>query len=227
MDPEFAARQRRHQWTFASLTRPNNFSYGNEYADLLTGNISNQYTETNKNRINDIHYTTWEFFGQDSWKATRKLTLEFGLRFSHFSPWIDGEGFGYSIFDLSQFSPDCASSPTFCGFEWHGKNSSVPVGGFPASHFLLPTAIGAAYDVSGPAKQFSVEDGDVSTIIRAIHEWAGCIGRCTTAIISSSNWVGALRLPNQSLPDLRCLWHIFPVLTFRRRLLRRRQSIEG
>jgi len=26
-----------------------------------------------------------------------------GLRFSHFTPWIDGEGFGYSIFDQSQF----------------------------------------------------------------------------------------------------------------------------
>ena len=55
--------------------------YGNEYADLLTGNLSN-YNETNKNRINDITYNTWEFFGQDSWKATRKLTLEFGMRFT-------------------------------------------------------------------------------------------------------------------------------------------------
>ena len=70
----------------------NTFSYGNEYADLLTGNLSN-YTETNKNRINDIHYNTYEFFGQDSWKATRKLTLELGMRFSHFSPWLDGLGF--------------------------------------------------------------------------------------------------------------------------------------
>ena len=57
------------------VSATSNFSYGNEYADLLTGNLSN-YTETNKNRINDIHYTTWEFFGQDSWKATRKLTVD-------------------------------------------------------------------------------------------------------------------------------------------------------
>ena len=75
----------------------NSFSYGNEYADLLTGNLTN-YSETNFNRINDIHYTTWEFFGQDSWKATRKLTLEFGMRFSHFTPWIDRPGLW--VFDL-------------------------------------------------------------------------------------------------------------------------------
>ena len=85
----------------------NPFSYGNEYADLLTGNL-NSYNETNFNRLNNISYNTIEFFGQDSWKATRKLTLEFGLRFTHFTPWIDREGFGYSIFDQSQYNPSCA-----------------------------------------------------------------------------------------------------------------------
>src|SRR5215472_9250519 len=95
----------------------NTFSYGNEYADLLTGNL-NSYNETNKNRINDIAYTTWEFFGQDSFKVTRKLTLEYGLRFSHFTPWIDRLNFGYSIFDPAQFQAGqagCAAGPTFCG----------------------------------------------------------------------------------------------------------------
>ena len=84
-----------------TVSTGNAFTYGNEYADLLTGNLS-AYNEANKNRINDIHYNTWEFFVQDSWKATRKLTLELGMRFSHFTPWLDGLGFGYSIFDQSQ-----------------------------------------------------------------------------------------------------------------------------
>ena len=126
----------------------NTYSYGNEYADLLTGNLS-QYQETNKNRINDIHYGTYEFFVQDSWKATRKLTVELGIRFSHFQPWEDALGFGYSIFDQSKFSPSCASSPTFCGFEWHAKDSAVPVGGFPTRTLFYQPRFGAAYDVSG------------------------------------------------------------------------------
>ena len=37
---------------------------------------------------------------------TKKLTLEFGMRFSHFTPWIDRLGFGYSIFDQSQYDPE-------------------------------------------------------------------------------------------------------------------------
>ena len=58
----------------ALVSRSNPFTYGNEYADLLTGNL-NSYSETNFNRINDINYKAVEFFGQDSWKVTRKLTL--------------------------------------------------------------------------------------------------------------------------------------------------------
>jgi hypothetical protein len=126
----------------------NSFSFGNEYADLLTGNL-NSYNEANFNRLNDISYNTWEFFGQDSWKATRKLTLEFGMRFTHFTPWIDDENFGYSIFNVSQYQPSCAASPTFCGFEWNAKDKSVPLGGFPTRALLYQPRLGAAYDVFG------------------------------------------------------------------------------
>ena len=126
----------------------NPFSYGDEYADLLTGNL-NSYNEANFNRLNNISYNTIEGFAQDSWKATRKLTLEFGLRFTHFSPWIDREGFGYSIFDQSQYNPNCAATPTFCGFAWNAKDSSVPLGGFPTRTFFYQPRIGAAYDVFG------------------------------------------------------------------------------
>jgi hypothetical protein len=131
-----------------TVSTGNTFSYGNEYADLLTGNMS-EYQETNKNRINDIHYGTTEFFVQDSWKVNKKLTLELGIRFTHFQPWLDALGFGYSIFNTAQFAPGCASSPTYCGFEWHAKDSAVPVGGFPTRTLFYQPRFGAAYDVSG------------------------------------------------------------------------------
>ncbi|MGH9666636.1 MAG: carboxypeptidase-like regulatory domain-containing protein, partial [Bryobacteraceae bacterium] len=53
------------------------YTYGNAYADMLTGNMSS-YTEANFNRINDISYNTVEGFLQDSWKLTPRLTLELG-----------------------------------------------------------------------------------------------------------------------------------------------------
>ena len=173
----------------------NTFSYGNEYADLLTGNL-NSYNETNKNRINDIAYTTWEFFGQDSFKVTRKLTLEYGLRFSHFTPWIDRLGFGYSIFDVTQYQSSCAGSPTFCGFEWHAKNSSVPVGGFPTRALFYQPRLGAAYDVHGGGKtvlrggwgRFYYHSGQFTSGLDAS---AGV----ATANLSPSTWVGSTGCP--------------------------------
>jgi hypothetical protein len=171
----------------------NSFSYGNEYADLLTGNI-NSYNEASKNRINDIAYTTWEFFVQDSWKATKKLTVELGVRFSHFTPWEDRLGFGYSIFDVSQFSPACAS--TFCGFEWHAKDPAVPVGGFPTRALFYQPRVGAAYDVWGTGRtvlrggwgQFVYHSGQFTSGLDAS---AGV----TQANLSPSTWVGGAGCP--------------------------------
>jgi hypothetical protein len=176
----------------------NTYSWGNEYADLLTGNLSN-YTETNKNRINDIHYNTYEFFGQDSWKATRKLTLELGMRFTHFTPWIDALGFGYSIFDQSQFQSSCAGAPTFCGFEWHARNASVPVGGFPTRTLFYQPRVGAAYDVHGSGKtvlrggwgRFYYHSGQFTNGLDAS---AGV----ATAGLSPTNWVGGPGCPTNT-----------------------------
>jgi len=129
----------------------NTNTYGNAYADMLTGNMS-QYQETNFNRINDISYNTFEGFVQDSWKVTKKLTLELGVRMTHFSPWVDDENFGYSIFDPSLYSPSCAAPPpngSFCGFQWHAINSKVPLGGFPTRFTFWQPRFGAAYDLFG------------------------------------------------------------------------------
>jgi hypothetical protein len=124
---------------------------GDSYADGVLG-ILNSYNETSFNRINDIAYNTYEGFIQDDWKATRRLTINYGLRFSHFQPWYDRLGFGYSIYNQSAFSPSCAAPPTYCGFEWHKQNPSVPLGGFPTRALFWQPRIGAAYDLFGTGK---------------------------------------------------------------------------
>jgi len=123
-------------------------TYGNAYADMITGNMS-QYQETNFNRINDISYNTVEGFIEDSWKVRKKLTVELGLRLTHFSPWVDDENFGYSIFNQANYNSGCANAPTFCGFEWHAKDNSVPLGGFPTRTAFYQPRFGMAYDVFG------------------------------------------------------------------------------
>ncbi len=128
----------------------NSTSFGNAIADLVTGNLSGGYTESSFNRVNDISFSTWEGFLQDSWKVNKKLTLNYGLRLTDFTPWTDRTGAGYAIFNAANFSPSCASS--FCGFTWHKINSSVPASGFPQSPVFWQPRFGLAYDVFGSGK---------------------------------------------------------------------------
>jgi hypothetical protein len=128
----------------------NSNTLGNVFADFLTGNL-NSYGETNFNRINDISYDTFEGFAQDSWKVSKRLTLELGLRITHFTPWKDDLGFGFSIFDYSTYKSTC--TPTqYCGFLWHSRDSSVPLGGFPTPAPFWQPRVGMAYDLIGNGK---------------------------------------------------------------------------
>jgi len=142
------------QWQFVA---GNNslYSTGDSYADEALG-IASHYDEATKNRINDIAYNTYEFFLQDDWKATKRLTINAGLRFSHIQPWYDRLGFGFAIFNQSAYTSGggaaCTGAPTFCGYQWHSQTSSVPLGGFPTRSLFYQPRLGAAYDLFGNGK---------------------------------------------------------------------------
>ena len=131
------------------------FTYGDAYADELSGNLSS-YTEANYNVAAKEWGWMWEFFGQDSWHATPKLTIDAGVRFSHFSQWKDGLNNGYAVFVPSQYSAAnngaCAVGPTFCGFNWHRRDPSIPNSGFPTRPLFYQPRLGFAYDVYGNGK---------------------------------------------------------------------------
>jgi hypothetical protein len=133
------------------------YTTGDSYADEVLG-IASHYDEATKNRINDIAYNTYEFFAQDDWKLSKRLTVNVGMRFSHIQPWYDRENFGFAIFDVNayqtahQADPTCTGAPNFCGYQWHAKNSSVPLGGFPSRSLYYQPRVGAAYDLLGDHK---------------------------------------------------------------------------
>lgn len=122
-------------------------SLGNDYADMLIGNL-NSFQQYSFNRVNDISYNTYEGFVQDSWKVNKRLTLELGVRITHFTPWIDRLGFGFSIFDYSKYNASC--TPTqYCGFLWNSRDPNVPLGGFPTRAAFWQPRFGMAYDLFG------------------------------------------------------------------------------
>ena len=62
---------------------------------MLIGQTT-QYSETNYDVVPAFRYMATEFYGQDSWKVSHRLTLEYGMRVSHLGPWTDTTGYGFA-----------------------------------------------------------------------------------------------------------------------------------
>jgi hypothetical protein len=131
----------------AQFNNSASISTGSPYGDMLTGR-ANSYEESSFARLNNIGYNTFEFFFQDAWRATRRLTLDLGLRASHLQPWQDREGFGYAVFDYSKFNPN-APPTDYTGFLWQARDSSIPNAGFPTRSLYWAPRFGLAYDITG------------------------------------------------------------------------------
>ena len=66
--------------------------------NALLGNF-NDYSELGGKPITPWVATTIDLFAQDSWKVTRKITLEYGVRYSYWPPWHSRWG------SLAEFLP--------------------------------------------------------------------------------------------------------------------------
>jgi hypothetical protein len=124
---------------------------GNAYADLLAGRIA-AYSETNKDVLLVMKYQTVDFFAQDSWKISRRLTLDYGMRFSHLGPWNDQRGSGLAIFDQSKYSNNPADVNKLTGVLWNAIDKSVPLGGMGTRSMFYNPRGGFAWDVLGSGK---------------------------------------------------------------------------
>ncbi len=66
------------------VNNPNDANYA--YANALLGNFAS-YTESTSRPWTQARSTVVEWFAQDNWRATRKLTLDYGARFGWAQPW--------------------------------------------------------------------------------------------------------------------------------------------
>jgi len=74
-------------------------SQGNAFADFLLGylNSSNYATLVNSTLL---YSRDWEWYVQDTWQATPRLTLNYGIRYMYQAPWQERDR-NYSPLDLS------------------------------------------------------------------------------------------------------------------------------
>ncbi|HYT67040.1 MAG TPA: carboxypeptidase-like regulatory domain-containing protein [Vicinamibacterales bacterium] len=94
----------------------NPFDTRHPYANALIGSFRS-YTESSARPGGDGTANVLEWFAQDTWRATRKLTLDYGARFGWYTNWVQKDG-AAAAFSLERYDPKKAPQlyqPTLVG----------------------------------------------------------------------------------------------------------------
>jgi hypothetical protein len=98
--------------------RANPNDTNSSYSNALVGSMF-AWGSDNKRQINHSRYTTYEAFVQDTWKVSRRLTLDYGLRIQSIGPVTD-KGADLGFFDTAAYDqnkvgqllfPTCTTTP--------------------------------------------------------------------------------------------------------------------
>jgi len=112
-------------------------SQGNAFADFLLGDANSSTTGTAG--VFEAVYSDWdtEFFAQDTWQASSKLTINYGVRYSYQTPWAwQGDYSTYWDPKTNRLAlPQDSMTPTFPGF---GASQAM----FNAYNFTTTKALG-------------------------------------------------------------------------------------
>jgi hypothetical protein len=77
---------------------------GNTFANMLLGNYTS-VSQTNGRFYGSFKFFGFEWFAQDSWKVSRKLTLEYGIRWAYLGPTYTYGRFLQNYFDPARYDP--------------------------------------------------------------------------------------------------------------------------
>jgi hypothetical protein len=134
-------------------------SSGDEYADLLIEH-STEFEQASNDVRGNLRSSVFEWYGQDNWKVNKRLTLEYGVRWTFQGPWYEARGLG-STFDPTAYTK-ANSSSVFDGVRTAScKNpgqSAVPLCGTipktitPYGHPVTEPRIGFSWDALGNGK---------------------------------------------------------------------------
>ena len=109
------------EFNFSALDAANSLNAGSPYANALLGTFA-QYQQASVQLRNDFVYNNVEGFIQDTWKIHPRLTLDYGLRLSHYQPLYDKDDqlsfFNPQLFNRAQapriYFPVCLNNAAPC-----------------------------------------------------------------------------------------------------------------
>ena len=133
---------------------------GDGFANALLGNYDT-YNENSGHFVYDVYYWNREFYVQDDWRAGKRLTLNYGIRFYNMSP-QDDLLHEFSYFNPTLYKP--GASPLI--YAPYCKNGANPCSGAnrvavdPSTGITYPTSyIGLFVPNSGNPANGMVVDG--------------------------------------------------------------------
>ena len=127
--------------------RANSLDAGYPYANALLGSIF-AYGDDNKKQINHARYTQIEWFAQDTWKASRRLTFDYGLRFYRVGD-LYSQGATLGLFSQSAYNPAKAGQLIYPALINGQKEAINPVTGTVFPYVRQGTFDTASYPADG------------------------------------------------------------------------------
>lgn len=141
---------------------PANTTCGDPLASALLGAFDG-FDQSTARPLGKFRYNQLEFYVQDTWKASSRLTLDFGMRFAWIPPQFDANN-QIALFDPSSYNPANAVTidsngniiPEDGGDPLNGmrytKNGEIPTGGWNSRGIMPEPRFGFAYDLFGTHK---------------------------------------------------------------------------
>jgi len=204
-----------YQSTFSTYQDGNLTINAGQNPDIITGNtlgsphnptanftmgILSGYSENNASPIADTAYQATAFFANDTWKATRRLTLELGARVEHIGHWYDRDGIGMAVFYPLRVLSDYNSGKYAPGYYWHAIDAGVPLSGQPNRFAYFDPRFGLSYDVFGKGDTIVRGGWGVYRFVTQVNDVSGAL--VTAQNVQTYNLPGAKTVMLSQLSQL-------------------------
>jgi hypothetical protein len=120
---------------------------GNNYADMLAGVNFTYFEQALPPAVQMVENST-QFYATDHWKLTRRISVDYGLRFEHFGFPYPNEQFGAAVFDPAKYQ-NGGQNP---GLGWHSLSQGVSKPGATIDYVVFSPRFGASIDLYGNGK---------------------------------------------------------------------------
>ena len=141
----------------------NSYNIGDPFAAALLGYFQS-FDQSTARPTGYFRYNQLEFYVQDTWKVTSRLTLDYGMRFAWIPPQYDAKN-QVAIFNPAAYDPSkavtidpnsgaiiaAAGGDLLNGMQYT-KNGEIPAGGWDSRGIMPEPRFGFAYDLLGTHK---------------------------------------------------------------------------